>query len=161
MNKVRGFEKISKEQFEKDFKELNVNYEDIKLPKRSTIGSAGYDCYAPFDLKLEPNQEIKVPTGIRTYMQLGEVLLVAPRSGHGFKYFLRLANTIGIIDQDYYYSDNEGHIFVKLRNEGNKILEIEKGKGMCQMIFTPFLIADGDSFTDGETRNGGFGSTDR
>jgi len=158
--KVRGFEKISKEQFNKDFEGFNVVYEDIKLPKRSTSKSAGYDCFAPIDIKLEPNEEIKIPTGIRSYMLDNEKLGALPRSGHGFKYYLRLANTQGVIDADYYDSDNEGHIFVKLRNEGHKTLEIKKGQGMCQLIFSKYLLADGDDFT-GNVRNGGFGSTDK
>ncbi|WP_315971557.1 dCTP deaminase/dUTPase family protein [Clostridium botulinum] len=160
VDKIRGFEKISKEQFSKDFKDLNVLYEDIKIPKRSTSKSAGYDCFAPIDIKLEPNEEIKVPTGIRSYMLDNEKLGALPRSGHGFKYYLRLANTEGVIDADYYDSDNEGHIFVKLRNEGNKKLEIKKGQGICQLIFSKYLLADGDDFT-GKIRNGGFGSTDK
>lgn len=160
--KTRGFEKISKEQFLKDFSELlqTVDYNDIKLPKRSTAKSAGYDCFAPIDIELKPNEEIKLPTGIRSYMLPDEVLFALPRSGHGFKYYLRLANTQGVIDADYYESDNEGHIFVKLRNEGTKTLQITKGTGMCQLIFQKYLLADDDDFT-GEQRNGGFGSTDK
>lgn len=160
IDKVRGFEKISKNQFNKDFEGFNVIYEDIKIPKRSTSKSAGYDCFAPIDIKLEPNEEIKIPTGIRSYMLDNEKLGALPRSGHGFKYYLRLANTQGVIDADYYDSDNEGHIFVKLRNEGHKTLEIKKGQGMCQLIFSKYLLADGDDYT-GDVRNGGFGSTDK
>ena len=139
----------------KDFNDEVV----IKLPRRATKGSAGYDCFAPFDVLLEPGEDAKVPTGIRAYMKQGEALMAFPRSGLGFKYYCRLANTVGIIDSDYYYSDNEGHIFVKLRNEGNKPLIIRQGEAMCQFIFIPCLLADGDSFEKGETRNGGFGST--
>lgn len=157
--KIRGFEKISQEQFNKDFQGLNITYEDIMLPKRGSKWSAGYDIFAPIDIILQPNEDIKIPTGIRAYMQPTEVLLALPRSGHGFKYYLRLANTEGVIDSDYRLSDNEGHIFIKLRNEGNKTLTIKKGEGMFQAIFMPYLLADGDNTEDGETRNGGFGST--
>lgn len=157
MSRIRGFEIIGKDQYRKDF---DINEEVvIKLPRRATKGSAGYDCFAPFDIALEPGKDIKVPTGIRAYMKQGEVLMAFPRSGLGFKYYCRLANTVGIIDSDYYYSDNEGHIFVKLRNEGDKSLVIRQGEAMCQFIFAPFLLADGDSFERGEERNGGFGST--
>lgn len=157
MDKARGFEVIGKEQYRKDF---DINEEVvIKLPRRATKGSAGYDCFAPIDIALEPGKDIKVPTGIRAYMKQGEVLMAFPRSGLGFKYYCRLANTVGIIDSDYYYSDNEGHIFIKLRNEGDKPLIIRQGEAMCQFIFVPFLLADGDSFENGEKRNGGFGST--
>lgn len=153
----RGFEIISKEQFNKDF-DKNMAVE-IKLPKRSTKESAGYDVFSPFDIFLKSCEEIKIPTGIKSYMRKGEVLLVFPRSGLGFKYYTRLANTVGVIDSDYYYSDNEGHIWVKLRNEGEGELFIRKGEAFCQAIFIPFLLVDGDNFDEGDNRNGGFGST--
>lgn len=155
--KIRGFKLISKEQYIKDF-DVNVDIEII-LPKRATKLSAGYDCYAPTDIYLEPGEDVKVPTGIRAYMQPGEVLIAFPRSGLGFKYYCRLANTVGIIDADYIQSDNEGHIFVKLRNEGDKPMTIKQGEAMCQFIFLPFLLVDGDGFESGNERNGGFGST--
>ena len=154
--KVRGFEIISGNQQIKDFGDVS-RY--ITLPNRGTSMSAGYDIYAPYDITLKPNEEIKVPTGIRAYMQPQEVLLAFPRSGLGFSYYCRLANTVGIIDADYYYSDNEGHMFVKIRNEGNKEMTIKQGEGMCQMIFMPYLLADRDSLDNGNIRNGGFGST--
>lgn len=141
----------------KDFNE-NENIV-IKMPKRATKQSAGYDCFSPIDICLKPGEDIKIPTGIRTYMNPREVLLAFPRSGLGFKYYCRLANTIGVIDSDYYYSDNEGHIFVKIRNEGENDLVIKQGEAICQFIFMPFLLADGDNFENGSTRNGGFGST--
>lgn len=166
MSKIRGFEKVSFNQFKEDVKDismtentLNRMYNLIKLPKRATKLSAGYDCYAPYGFTLNPNEEIKIPTGIKSYMQPGEVLLAFPRSGLGFKYYCRLANTIGVIDADYVESDNEGHMFIKLRNEGNNEMHIEAGTAMCQLIFMPFLLIDGDSFDNGEQRNGGFGST--
>lgn len=155
--KIRGFKLISKEQYIKDF-DVNVDIKII-LPKRATKLSAGYDCYAPTDIYLEPGEDVKVPTGIRAYMQPGEVLIAFPRSGLGFKYYCRLANTVGIIDADYIQSDNEGHIFVKLRNEGDKPMTIKQGEAMCQFIFLPFLLVDGDGFESGNERNGGFGST--
>lgn len=157
MRRTRGFEIISKEQYNKDF-DKNMEIQ-IKLPKRSTKESAGYDVYAPFEIHLKPNEDVKIPTGLRAYMKQGEVLLVFPRSGLGFKYYTRIANTIGVIDSDYYNSDNEGHIFVKIRNEGDKELNIKRGEAFCQMIFMPFLLVDGDSFDNGNVRNGGFGST--
>lgn len=155
---TRGFEIISNTQFREDF---NVTDEVIiKLPKRATKGSAGYDCFAPMNVFLKPGESMKIPTGIKSYMQDGEVLMAFPRSGLGFKYFCRLANTVGVIDKDYYNNaNNEGHMFVKIRNEGDKDLTIKQGEAMCQFIFVPFLLADGDSFCNGEERNGGFGST--
>lgn len=159
MNRKRGFEEISDEQYEKDFR--RKKYVNIKLPKRATKLSAGYDCYTPIKIDLSPREEITVPTGIKAYMQPGEVLMAFPRSGLGFKYYARLANTIGIIDADFYDSDNEGHIFIKLRNESEIRMDLEIGEAMCQFIFVPFLLADGDSFDNGEIRNGGFGSTNK
>lgn len=157
--KSRGFEFVSKEQIEKDFDE-DVELIALQQPKRATKGSAGYDCCAPMNISLKPGEDIKVPTGLKAYMQDGEVLMAFPRSGLGFKYYCRLSNTVGIIDKDYYNNENnEGHIFVKLRNEGDKDMEIKCGEAMCQFIFMPFLLADGDDFDNGETRNGGFGST--
>lgn len=155
--RVRGFEFISKEQMKEDFEpDMNVV---LEKPRRSTKKSAGYDVFAPFDIHLKPDEDIEIPTGLRAYMQDGEVLVAVPRSGLGFKYYMRLANTLGIIDSDYYYSDNEGHIKIKIRNEGDKDLYIKQGKAFCQMIFMPFLLADGDNFENGDVRNGGFGST--
>lgn len=162
MDRIRGFEKISKDRFLCDVKiteksEENL-YNEIKLPKRATAKSAGYDCYSIYNFELKPNEEFLLPTGIKAYMQNDEVLKAYPRSGLGFKYYIRLANTIGVIDADYINSNNEGHIWVKLRNEGTKILEINKGEAICQFIFEKYLLADGDDYI-GEERNGGFGST--
>lgn len=156
--KIRGFEFISEEQQKKDFGRVIT---DLRLPERATTGSAGYDFYAPFDIKLNAGESITIPTGIRSYMQKGEVLKIYPRSGLGFKHFVRLANTVGVIDEDYYNSDNEGHIFIKFRNEKMKdSIFIKKGEAFAQGIFSPFLLADEDNFSNGKIRNGGFGSTD-
>ena len=101
-----------------------------------------------------------MPTGLKAYMKNGEVLLVFPRSSLGFKYYCRFYNTIGVIDKDYYNNkDNEGHIFIKIRNEGNKDMLIKQGEAMCQFIFMPFLLVDKDNFNIGDDRVGGFGST--
>lgn len=156
---TRGFEIISKEQLNKDFYKT-VEYE-VKLPKRSTKESAGYDIFAPYFFQIAPNEEIKIPTGLKVHMQKGEVLFIFPRSGLGFKYYTRLANTIGVIDSDYINSDNEGHIWVKIRNEGDKCLTVKQGEAFCQAIFMPFLLVDEDNFNDGNDRNGGFGSTNK
>lgn len=159
--KQRGFEVISKEQFNKIFTGLGVDYKDIKIPKRSTARSAGYDMFIPFDITLAPNQERTIPTGIKSYMLDDEVLLALPRSGHGFKYYIRLANTQGVIDADFYNNiENEGNIGIKIRNEGDKTFTLNKGDAFCQVIFQKYLLADGDSFT-GSVREGGIGSTDK
>ncbi len=154
-NRTRGFEVISPDQCNKDFgRPFN-----LQLPKRATKGSAGYDFFAPYDIQLKPNEIATIPTGVRAYMREGEVLKIYPRSGLGFKYFTRLANSVGIIDQDYFFSDNEGHIFIKMRNEGDKTLVIKQGEAIAQGIFEVYLIADDDSATG--VRNGGFGSTNK
>ena len=136
-------------------------YNKIKLPKRATKGSAGYDFFTPLPLKLKSGETIKFPTGIRVRMEEGWVLKCYPRSGLGFKYRCQLDNTVGIIDSDYYYSDNEGHIFAKLTNDSNenKTLLMKEGEGFMQGIFVPYGITMDDSVS--EIRNGGFGSTSK
>ncbi len=162
--RIAKFYKVSKEQYLKSFDNKNNEeilsiYDDILLPKRATKGSAGYDFFAPFDIVLKPGETIKVPTGIRVSMEENYVLKLYPRSGLGFKYRLQLNNTVGIIDSDYYYSDNEGHIFAKITNDSNegKTLEIKKGQGFMQGIFVEYGITLDDDTV--EVRNGGFGST--
>lgn len=159
MNRVAKFEKVSQNQWEKDGN--GVLYTNIKLPKRATSGSAGYDFYAPFDFELAPGETIKLPTGVRAQITDGWFLMCAPRSGLGFKYRVQLDNTVGIIDSDYYKSDNEGHIFAKITNDGRegKTVRIKTGEAFMQGIFLPYGITEDDE-TDG-VRNGGFGSTDR
>ncbi|HCR84653.1 MAG TPA: deoxyuridine 5'-triphosphate nucleotidohydrolase, partial [Lachnospiraceae bacterium] len=104
---------------------------------------------------------VKVPTGIRAEMEEGWVLKCYPRSGLGFKYRLQMNNTVGIIDSDYYYSDNEGHIFSKMTNgtKEDKTVDISSGEGFMQGIFVEYGITVDDDVT--ESRNGGFGSTTR
>lgn len=132
----------------------------LHLPKRGTALSAGYDCFSPFTFTLNPNETTTIPTGIKASMDDNNVLKAYPRSGHGFKFFLRLANTVGVIDSDYYENEkNEGHIFVKLRNEGDKPITINQGEGMCQFIFETYLLTCDDSSE--EIRIGGFGSTNK
>lgn len=159
--RIAQFEKVSEKEFLSAYKENDAKmvYDNIKLPKRATKGSAGYDFFAPFSIELKPNETIKVPTGIRVKMENNYVLKLYPRSGLGFKYRLQLNNTVGIIDSDYYYSDNEGHIFAKITNDSNenKVLSIKVGEGFMQGIFVEFGITFDDDVED--VRNGGFGST--
>lgn len=93
------------------------------------------------------------------YIEDGWVLKLYPRSGLGFKYHLQLNNTVGIIDSDYYFSDNEGHIFAKLTNDSNedKTLSISQGTVFIQEIFVEYGITVDDDVE--AIRNGGFGST--
>lgn len=165
VKRIARFEKVSKDNYisavKEDYPRLNAEeiYESIKLPKRATKGSAGYDFYAPFDFELKPGETIKLPTGIRAHINEGWVLKLYPRSGLGFKYRLQLNNTVGIIDSDYYDSDNEGHIFIKLTNDSNegRTLSVKAGEGFCQGIFIEYGITEDDDVSD--IRNGGFGST--
>ena len=102
---------------------------------------------------------MKIPTGVRAKIDEGYFLSVYPRSGLGFKYRLQLDNTVGVIDADYYYSDNQGHIMIKLTNCSyeDKEITVRKGQGFAQGIFTEFFITRDDEATS--VRNGGFGST--
>ena len=174
MKKVAYFYKVTFEQFVDDWKRTFKDSEDpeltdednmrniykcIKPPERSTAGSAGYDFVSPIGFKLEPDEDIKIPTGICAEIKEGWVLMIFPRSGLGFKYYSRCANTIPVIDSDYFFSDNEGHIFIKIRNEGDRPMVIHGGDKIVQGVFLPYGITKDDDVK--ETRNGGFGSTGR
>lgn len=168
MKRIAQFHKVSLEQFTKDWLDAFSDsdeqkakgvYEQIKLPQRATAGSAGYDFYSPITFTLAPGETIKIPTGIRVEIEDGWVLKCYPRSGLGFKYRLQLNNTVGIIDSDYFYSDNEGHMFSKITNDSNesKTAAVEAGTGFMQGIFVEYGITFDDEVV--EKRNGGFGST--
>ncbi len=170
MQRIAKFHKVSEKRFLKDWTDTFPEcardeaariYEEIRLPRRATAGSAGYDFYAPGDIVLGPGETVKIPTGIRVEMETDWVLKCYPRSGLGFKYRLQLNNTVGIIDSDYFYSDNEGHIFAKLTNDSReeKTVEVGRGEGFMQGIFVEYGITVDDDVTD--VRNGGFGSTTR
>lgn len=168
MRRIAQFLKVSPENFIKAMQEefpqytesdLQDMYDSLPLPKRATKGSAGYDFFAPFSFSLPPAATIKIPTGIRVKMDEDWVLKIYPRSGLGFKYRLQMNNTVGIIDSDYFNSDNEGHIFIKMTNCSNegKTLDVAQGTGFAQGIFLEYGITVDDD-ADG-VRNGGFGST--
>nr|DAJ42460.1 MAG TPA: dUTPase [Caudoviricetes sp.] len=161
--RVGKFEKISLEQWHKDYGDDSEGYGDkifkeiIKIPTRATKKSAGYDIVTPYDIDLNPGEMVKFPTGLRCKIENGWFLGIFPKSGLGFKYSLRLSNSTGVIDEDYYNSDNEGHFWVKIQNDGNQKIHIEKGKAVCQGIFLPYGLTYDDN-ADG-IRNGGLGST--
>lgn len=155
------FEKISYEQAKIDG--LENYWDNLKLPRRATMDSAGYDIFAPYDFTLYPGKEIKFPTGMKIKLDKSKFLMIVPRSGLGFKYGVQLSNTVGIIDADYYNNPkNEGHIWVKLSypilDKHQQPLTIHAGDAVCQGIILPFYKLEND--TTDETRNGGFGSTD-
>ena len=155
---MRKFEKISEKQFRDDFVNFNVEYNDIKLPVRKTKNSAGYDFYIPFDTIINPNETILIPTGIKVIMNENEFLGIYVRSGLGTKYNLRMCNQVGIIDADYYNNiENEGHIFIKMQNEGNETVYLKKSDRVAQGIFQKYYITDFDQVD--KIREGGLGST--
>lgn len=151
------FEKVSYKQFA-EYGDERI-YDEIKLPKRATKYSAGYDFFAPTDVTFEAGQTVTIATGIRAIMPEEYFLMIVPRSGLGFKYKLRLNNTVGIIDADYVNSPNEGHIFVRMTNESDKRLEIKKGEAFAQGIILAYFTTSDDDTTD--ERQGGLGSTDK
>lgn len=169
MKRIAKFELVSREQFLPAYQEAfggdsaqaEQAYQSLKLPCRATAGSAGYDFFTPGSVTLAPGETIKIPTGIRATMEPGWVLQIFPRSGLGFRYRLQLDNTVGIIDSDYYFSDNEGHIFIKVTNDSNsgKTLTLCQGDGFAQGIFFEYGITMDDDAQG--VRNGGFGSTSR
>lgn len=175
MRRIARFEKVSYAEFEKawmdtfpdivfyleDCTALSIKaiYDAISLPLRATSGSAGYDFFAPATFHIEPGKNIKIPTGIRAWMEEDYVLQIYPRSSLGFKYRLQADNTVGIIDSDYYHSDNEGHIFVKLTNHSikNETVTLPMGAGFIQGLFIQYGITIDDDVST--IRNGGIGST--
>lgn len=158
---ARYFEKISFEQFKKDICDDKDLYESYHIPKRSTKESAGYDFESIIDFVLSPGENIKIPTGIKVNMNSGEVLLLTVRSSQGFKYNVRMCNQVGVIDKDYYNNpENEGHMWVKLQNQGDKDYVVSKGDKICQGIFVSFLTVDEEENIE-NVRTSGFGSTDR
>ncbi len=169
MPRIAQFAKVSFNEFQTAWKntfltddeEVKRLYEAIKLPCRATSGSAGYDFFTPVDISLAPQQNFLLPTGIRVKIDDGWFLGIMPKSGLGFKYRLQMDNTVGVIDGDYYYSDNEGHIFVKMTNDNNagKQLDIKAGSSVCQGIFLPYGLTMDDAAC--AVRNGGLGSTSK
>lgn len=157
MKKIANFYKVSKTEYLKSSSE--DSYDKITLPKRATSGSAGYDFFAPKEYLIKAKETVLIPTGIRVKIDEGWVLKIYPRSSLGFKFRLTLNNTVGIIDSDYYYSENEGHIFIKLTNCGDNDLFIEQGKAFAQGVFVEYGITYDDDVQS--LRNGGIGSTDK
>jgi dUTP pyrophosphatase len=174
MEKIAKFEKVSFEEFKKSCtydcygtiddrteKILKDAYNNITLPTRGTKGSAGYDFITPFDICLKSKESTVIPTGIRCKINEGWVLKIYPRSSMGFEYKMELTNTVGIIDSDYYFSDNEGHIMIKITNDNNedKRLKLKIKDRFAQGIFVQYGITIDDNVKD--IRNGGIGSTNK
>lgn len=158
---MRKFEKISYEQFKKDISSDLELYNSYNLPKRSTKGSAGYDFESIMDFTLKPGEIKKIPLGIKASMNSDEVLFLIVRSSMGFKYNVRMCNQVGVIDSDYYGNvDNEGHIFIKLENHGDKDYVVKKGDKIIQGIFIKYLTVDEEEKIN-NARTSGIGSTDK
>ncbi len=142
---MRDFEKISYQQFCKDVCDDRQLYDNYKLPVRDSKASAGYDFYLLQDLEIKPNETVKLPTGIKSYFNDDEVLLIVVRSSMGFKYNIRLVNQVGVIDADYYDNlGNEGHIFIKIKNEGENVVNFKAGEAVAQGIFVKYLTTNSD-----------------
>lgn len=158
---MRRFEIISDKQWNKDIptQKDEVIQLGYQKPHRSTKHSAGYDFYSPIATTIPAHKMVVIPTGIKAQMENDEVLSIYPRSGIGFKTGIRLANTVGIIDSDYYNNeDNEGHIFIKIYNTSDNDFVVNVGDRFAQGIFTKFLIVDDEDAINSE-RQGGLGST--
>lgn len=149
--KLRGFEKVS----------TYINKE-FELPKRQTLHSAGYDFCILEDIVFKPNQKVMINSGVKVYMQKDEFLQIHIRSSIGAKKNLRLMNSVGIIDADYYNDPKtEGHIMFPIINCGDKEVVLKKGERITQGIFLKYLTVDNDEKVKKESRKGGFGSTEK
>lgn len=140
--------------------ELVTTYQDagLTLPVRSTAHAAGYDFSVAETVTLQAGEIKLIPTGIKAYMQAGEVLYLYDRSSNPRKKGLVLINSVGVIDGDYYGNpDNEGHIFAQMKNITDGVVQVTKGERIVQGVFAPYLLADADDAAG--TRVGGFGST--
>ena len=160
MGGVARFMHVSSQRFRADWQEAFGGIpvpEMPSLPRRATAGSAGYDFFSPLGFSLAPGSCVRIPTGVRARIDDGWVLMLFPRSGLGFKYRLQLNNTVGVVDADYFGARNEGHIFIKLTNAGDRTVSVGAGEAFAQGIFLPFGLTDDDD-ARGE-RTGGFGST--
>lgn len=158
---MRKFEKISYDQFSKDICNDEIIYTNYCIPERQTINSAGYDFSTVLDYVIHPNEKIKIPTGIKVKMNADEVLLIIIRSSMGIKYNLRMCNQVGVIDSDYYNNEeNEGHIWITVKNEGNIDIVLNKNQRFAQGIFIKYLTVDNEEKII-NVRKGTSGSTDK
>lgn len=133
--------------------------EMIDLPQRSTIHSAGYDLSIIEDITIPAGTVAFGKTGLKAFMQEGEVLKIYPRSSLAKRYHLTLGNNVGIVDKDYYNNpDNDGHIMISLRNFGQTDIMLRKGERVAQAIFEQYLTSPYEKEPN-DSRKGGFGST--
>ena len=172
MKRVAQFEKVSLKEFIRAIRhafpysegravtdeELELNYNSILLPQRATTGSAGYDFYCPFSITVMPHSKVLLPSGYKVKLKEGYVLKLYPRSSLGFNFNMSLANTVGIIDSDYYNNPtNEGHIMDMIVNNSDNPLELKFGERYVQGVIEKFYITYDDNVLT--RRTGGIGST--
>ena len=158
---MRKFEKISFEQFKKDFGDDRMLYDSYELPKRSTKRSAGYDIKSLEDGIIKPGEAMTFKTGLKVSMNEDECLYVLSRSSQGYKYNVCLMNSVGLIDSDFYNNpSNEGHFSVRLVNFGTDDFVVKRGDKIAQGVFSKYLTVDDEEDIEGE-RTGGLGSTGR
>jgi|SRR5690625_2512297 len=138
--------------------EIVDGYIDINIPKRATKDSAGYDIEAAIDTVIKPGEIVLVKTGIRVKMPKNEVVLMFPRSSLAIKKGLMMSNGVGVIDSDYYYADNKGHIMIPLYNFKSEEVLIKKHERIAQAIFTNYFKTTDEDQND-TVRLGGFGSS--
>ena len=139
-----------------DDEKLREIYDAIQLPRRATSGSAGYDFSVPFDCGFNAITPVLIPTGVGVRLDRGTFLMCVPRSGLGFKYGMRLRNSVGIIDEDYSSADNEGHIMAKI--DCDVPFGLKAGDRFMQGIVVPYGTFRNDVPLSA-SRTGGFGST--
>ena len=158
---MRKFERISFKQFKKDVSDDKELYNKIELPQRSTNHSAGYDIKSIESGIIKPGESKIFKTGIKVCMNEDEVFFIITRSSMGFKYNVTLANSVGVIDSDFYNNEeNEGHFAIKLINHGDKDFEVNVGDRIGQGIFIKYLTVDNEEKID-KKRKGGIGSTNK
>lgn len=143
------------------FEKVKRIEDDIKLPERSTLNSAGYDFFALDNITFPAKEITRVMTGVKCELMPNMVLLLANRSSNPSKKSLVLINGIGVIDADYYSNpDNDGEIGFEFYNMSDEDIEIEKGEKLGQGIITTFVKTENDYVSNPYgTRLGGFGST--
>lgn len=158
---MRKFEKISFEQFKKDVSNDKKVYDEIELPKRSTSHSAGYDIRSVENGVIHPGESKVFNTWLKVSMEYDEVFYLITRSSMGYKYNVTLANSVGVIDSDYYNNeDNEGHFIIKLINHGDKDFVVNINDRIAQGIFMKYLVVDDEKEIKNK-RKGGIGSTNK
>lgn len=151
---MRDFLRISFEQFKKDVEDNIELYDNIKIPQRETNATAGYDIYLLNDITLKSGEIMKIPTGLKCFFEKDEVLILVVRSSMGFRYNIRLCNQVGVIDSDYYNNqDNEGHIWIKVQNEGDKEITLKKDDSIVQGMFFKYLTTKSDKTLNQERRS--------